>query len=340
MLNLVICLLASVLLLSACGGEDAPPTVAAPAPDLAANAAEVQSELAEVLPDLVDSANIEFGSVVASVGSDITGVDSTFDGNRAQITIQRRGKSPVRLDTNNTFAVSDVTNSLILESGRQSRSRYVFSSSSTQATSGLVAVDWNSSDTSDYLSGGYWIHAEANPASIEFGAFVDGQELDLSRPARIPTIGTAQYGGTTAGMYVVQYGTDISNASPGSLEAGEFFAITNLTANFGSGTISGCAGCIGGTILYPVGGFETLTPYQLHLGPTPINRSNGTFEGTNVRLTNTSIPIVRSSGRWAGQFSNRTENGSPRLVAGTIVGKGETAGGSHGVFIGAFGAGN
>ena len=52
------------------------------------------------------------------------------------------------------------------------------------------------------------------------------------------------------------------------------------------------------------------------------------------------IPEHAHDREMAGQFSNQIENGNPRLIAGTFVGHGVTGGGSEGVFIGAFGAGN
>ena len=179
--------------------------------------------------------------------------------------------------------------------------------------------------------------------------FVDGPELDLNHPATLPVSGTASYQGSSGGLYATRYGTDAA-VPAGSQELGEFSAVATLTANFSSGTIEGCVGCVGSILLSGVyydattgdaEAFEDFaSDYQLRLGTVSFDRSNATFEGTDVTLSHLNVPITQSSGVWAGQFSNLPiASDDPRLVAGTFGGQGSTSGGSQAVFVGAFAAG-
>ena len=326
--------LASAVALSACfGGGSGSGGNSSLATRLSGNAGAVQERIRAALPGLVSNTQISFGSVVAAAGADVTGIDTDFSGGRAKVTIQRRGKAAVNLDTANTYSDLGAAPSLVGAADRQSRSRYVFSSTANRATAALVAVDWQNNDPTDYLAGGYWVNIEANPDSLEFGAYVAGPELDINRPPTLRTAGTASYRGTAAGMYASE------DRSEGSTEVGEFEAVATLTADFGADTISGCVGCEGGIDVAPGDGYAYSTNYRLQFGATPINRNQGTFQGSNVTLSNPDIPISSSSGVWAGQFSNRPSGSDPRLVAGAFAGQASTTDGSRGVFVGAFGAG-
>lgn len=330
--------IASALVLTACGGGGSG-SGGSLATRLSRDAGEVQQRIRSALPGLVSSTRVSFGSVVAAAGADVTGLDTDFSGGRATVRVQRRGKADFTLDTANTYADGGLAASLVGASGRVSRSRAVFSSDATSATAGVVAVDWSNADPSDYLAGGYWIRVEASPASLEFGAFVDGPELNINNPPSLPLIGTASYAGAAAGLYATEAGSDIPGVSRGTTEIGEFSGIATLTANFGTGSISGCVGCVGSIELTPAGDYTYLTNYRIHLGAAPINRAQGTFQSASVTLSNPDVTISRSSGAWGGQFSNRLSAGDPRLIAGTFAGQASTPGGSRGVFVGAFGAG-
>ena len=154
-----------------------------------------------------------------------------------------------------------------------------------------------------------------------------------------------------AGMYAFKYGSDSPGASPGSEELGGFSAVATLTADFSAGTIEGCVGCQGQLLVSGVtyhsntGQTETFenyaTDWRVNFGSVPMNRSNGTFQGTNVNVSHPLATVTQSSGIWAGQFSNRSNSsGNPRLAAGTFVGQATTSGASRAAFIGAFAAGN
>lgn len=75
-------------------------------------------------------------------------------------------------------------------------------------------------------------------------------------------------------------------------EIGEFEADMALTADFGSQTISGCAGCNGGTL---IDGWNQ-TDYRIRLGATPFD-SNGVFSGTSVRLEHPQEEFVTNKRR-------------------------------------------
>ena len=189
-------------------------------------------------------------------------------------------------------------------------------------------MSWLSSNLDDYGTFGYWLHASGDLLGEfeidEAGAFVDGPELSLSNRPDMPIQGTASYSGFAGGLYATE---DSQGA-----EIGEFEADMALTADFGSQTISGCAGCNGGTWLD--GWYQT--DYRIRLGATPFD-SNGVFSGTSVRVEHPQEVFVTNSGAWGGMFSNVPDaNGDPRLVAGTLGGEVSTADGSRGVFVGAY----
>ncbi len=117
-----------------------------------------------------------------------------------------------------------------------------------------------------------------------------------------------------------------------------------LTADFGSNRISGKVDNIGlhnistlepdGTADYDPSLRDT--DYKVTLGAVPISQT-GTFTGQGVTLTHPQVQITSSEGSWAGRFSNIDDRaGNPRSAAGTNRARFTTAGGSEGVFAGAF----
>ena len=274
--------------------ETMPPVPTATANDLrTANPGAIQQAAVEAAGSIPS-----FGSVVQSTGAAKTGVSSTFDGQRVAVSIGRQGASDIVLDSADTIIDGGTEQSLVGLAGRSSRSRGVFSYTNTSATLAEVAVDWKNDNPTDYLSGGYWLHADGDVAAgivtgIDAGAFVDGPELSLSNPPNLPVQGTASYRGTAAGLYAAEYGTD-STLSPGSVEVGEFAATATLTADFAARTISGCVGCQGGIAVAgvyqdkatgDVGTFDVLTDYRVSLGTAPIDSGTGTFTSQNVSLS-------------------------------------------------------
>ena len=360
MITRSIAALGALLMLGGCGlvekiedalddSKDKAEAVAeAVAPD---TVAELRNAVRSQLYGQAGQLRVSFGSVAVATGARVTGVDSSYTGQRATATIQRGSAGTLSLDSADVYYDSGVQTSAVDLPNRRSRTRYVFDHTGSSATLGLLAVDWSNGDPGDYLAGGYWLHVEANPFSLQVGAFVDGPELDMSNPPSLPVSGAASYQGSSAGLYALQYGTDGGAVPAGSEELGEFAGIATLTANFTAGTIGGCVGCVGDILLSgvyhdsasgDVSTFEDVpTAYRVNLGAVAFNRSNATFQGSNVTLTHPLAPDTQSSGAWAGQFSNRMNgSGDPRLVAGTFGGEGATPGGSRTVFVGAFAAGS
>ncbi len=297
----------------------------------------------------------KFGSVTQSSNSDGASIttdaaDATFDGTGLDVRIERQGSGPIVLDTANPLVVS--SDPITGVTGRSTRTWGIASLTGDSLTVARLAVDWASDDPSDYLAGGYWLHLEGDLQSsdlvAEIGAFVDGPELSLSNPPSMPLQGSATYEGAAAGFFGIVHGSDTSDP-PGSIAIGEFSGLATLTADFEASTIRGCVGCNGGVsaeYLFVDGATRNVEnvsvssePYRLRLGETSF-ASNGTFRGSDVRLSIPDLQIAESSGAWGGQFSNIPDAaGDPRLVAGTFGAEATTSGGTTGQLIGAFGAG-
>ena len=341
--------IAALLLLAACGGggsssTDMTGTPAMPGTGMPseppygasvpANADEVLESAAPSLYALVPASKVWFGSAALSAGPDVTDLGLTFDGSRATVTVDRGSAGTVILDTNDTYRDDGRDSSVFYGdtgSGRTSRDRNVYSRTGNSATSGRLVVDWSNSDPSDYIAGGYWLHAGPGSTGWEAGAYVVGPELSLSNPPSLPVSGTATYEGDAGGVYTFQ-GTFASQLTDAGLTIrGDFTSEANLSADFAAGTIEGCIGCAYG-LINGVG--------HLELGAVSFDRANGTFHGSNVTLSTSAVSVTGSSGKWAGQFSNIPDgSGAPRLAAGTFDARASTSDGSSVALVGAFGAG-
>ncbi|MYG40240.1 MAG: transferrin-binding protein-like solute binding protein [Nitrospira sp. SB0677_bin_15] len=290
-----------------------------------------------------------FGSVVQAFTSprlsDVTGIETTFNGSRFTLQINRQDGSSTTLDTDHddVLDVEEISPSENQVTNRNAAEGYVYrlNESPLTLTAAGVSVEWASTDFTDYLSGGYWVHVDINAQHAEIGAFIDGPEFE--RTIQVPVTGTATYTGRAGGVYVSRYGTDFPGVPSGTLEQGEYTGRARLTADFESSRISGRIDNIGlyhvstmepdGTIDY----YPSLqnTDYEGILGAAPINQT-GTFEGQGVTLTHPQVQIT-SSGSWAGRFSiSDNAAGNPRAVAGTHRASFTTAGDSTGIFVGAF----
>ena len=288
-----------------------------------------------------------FGSVTQSTNRDGSGTTTdrahtTFSsGPRLVVDITRQGENPLSLDTDLYTVDYDVDTSQV--TGREFAQAVVLKHSSSALTLGLVATDWDSTDTTDYLAGGYWLHVtgdniyEGDVTGAEMGAFVDGPEIRGT--PNLPLSGTATYNGLAAGLYASRYGTDAA-VPQGTHELGEFSGDLSLIADFGTQNIAGTVDNI--NLAYvsvtPDGAAEVgegSTAYRLNLGAASFG-STETFTGSDITLTHPQLSI-RSSGSWGGRFSTTDDSaGNPRLVAGTLGGTGTTPGGSTASFVGAF----
>ena len=289
-----------------------------------------------------------FGSVPQSSNRGADGISTdaataVFDGQNVQVTIERLNGSTFVLDTaSDVFVRSPFVSDIPGHSS--ALASYIGELTDTSFYLAYVGVSW--ANTSDFLSGGYWMRADGlgtTSASFEMGAFVDGPEIS-GTPPTLPDTGTASYTGPAQGFYHHVYrGNPL--VPEGTQEIGEVAGTITLTVDFANNLINGCVGCahrsqVSGVAIYPNGGtyeFDgTPVGYQVIYGPTTI-ASDGSFRDSSVRLVNPDHPVTSSSGSWGGQFSNIPDaDGDPRLVTGTGGGDYAHENGTHGVWIGAF----
>ena len=288
-----------------------------------------------------------FGSVVQAFTegiSGVTGVETSFNGGRFALRINRQNGSATTLDTDHDLVsdVVEVSPSENLVTNRNAAHGYVYRLNEREFTAAGVGVEWSNTDFADYLSLGYWLHVDLDTQGAEIGAFIDGPEF--AETIQVPVTGTATYHGRAAGVYVAQYGTESPQIPSGTLEQGEYTGRATLTADFGSNRISGRVDNIGlhGVLAVAPDGRTAYEPdltdadYAIILGAVPISQA-GTFSGAGVTLTHPELEFTSSEGDWAGRFSNIDDNaGNPRAVAGTHRAYWGIAGGSEGVFAGAF----
>ena len=291
-----------------------------------------------------EDGNLVFGSVVQAhtAGlSAVSGVNTSFVGDRFTLEIERQDGNNIRLDTNRD-AVSIVNSFTPAENpitDRPAVTGYLGQASTSEVTVAGALVEWSSTDYTDYMAGGYWVHLDFEAQGVEMGAFADGP--DYEGTVSLPVTGTtATYTGYGGGAYFGQVGSD-SVLPTGTVEMGEYSGNLNLVANFGTNTISGGIDNIDLLDVYQiapngnarsVGDFYS-SGYELEFGTTSIEQ-NGQFTGNDVSLTHPDLSIS-GNGSWAGRFSTVDDSaGNPRAVVGTHKGYAVTPGGSEAVFVG------
>ena len=292
-----------------------------------------------------------FGSVTQSSNRGVAGVtddaaSASFDGRNVSLTVRRKDGSRFSLN-GATDRFGSVPGSSTVP-GHSFRGDGLLTHTDTSLSLAAVYVSWDNTDPTDYLAGGYWMHAAGstvplNITGIEIGAFVDGPEL--SGAPTVTKLGTATYTGSAGGLYAYRYGSTRDDVPSGSIEIGEFGADASLTANFGAGTISGCLGCNGGATVSGVGTapngqtfafIDVVIPARVRLGATPIGNA-GSFRGTNVSVEITGTTVTGTNGSWGGRFSTVSDaDGDPRVAAGTAGADWREADGSQGSFVGAW----
>ena len=294
-----------------------------------------------------------FGSVTQSANSvDGTTADSasaSFDGSDIRVTVHRPGHRALNLDSRAEESAAPELDPA--SGGYAHRSDTLVDPPDEDIAVGpgiavaFVQTRWKDGDPTDFLSLGFWASLEFDLGADELsglavggiGTFVDGPEL-RGTPT-LPSGGTATYEGRASGLYAYVQGGNPA----GSAEAGPFFAMARLTANFDADTIEGCIGCTGG-IFVAAGdtasdgdGLETETiPANIGLSPAPIG-TDGTFldDGVTVRIEGREIGD--SNGAWGGRFSTVADAaGAPRLAAGTAGAEWTESDGSRGVFLGSW----
>lgn len=302
---------------------------------------------------LVATAEPSFGSVtqavhegaIAEVESDGTTVtvEPGVEIPRVVFTVRRTDESELSMSTDtDRFESSSQIRGMVRPAIRTALLYY----DEYEVDYSMVVVDWASDDATDYLAGGYWVHAEGDVygthvfTGVEGGAFVDGPEIDGT--PEMPMTGTATYRGYAAGAYGGQYADDIPGVPEGTIEFGEYEGRIALEVDFADETISGRVTHIDiGRYIEEPGADEAYfrqlnnSGYELVLGSTPLS-SDGTFTGTDVTVTHP-LFTISSTGSWGGRFSTIDDSdGNPRRVAGTAGGTGTTPGGSRAHFAGMF----
>ena len=340
----ILAALAASLVIASCGGGGGGGTSPS-SPNLAAvqsaNPAVTQNAGAEAAKSLPHFGSVTQSSNAGSV-SGISGdaASASFDGSDVRVTIRRTDSSSLSFDSA-TDGFDRVSYEPILP-GYSYRGDALLTYTENSVSVAAVYTNWNNSDSTDYLAGGYWMHFEGqtDPLTItgaEIGAFVDGPEI--SNAPTLPNLGTATYSGRAGGLYAYSYG------SAAGAEIGEFEAAASLTADFAANAISGCIGCNGGVSVTGIaiaangqtGTFEDVyVPARLRLGAASFG-SDGTFRNHDVTFERDDETVTQTEGAWGGRFSNvPTQTGDPRLVAGTAGAEWTESGGGQGIVVGAW----
>ena len=303
-----------------------PPTATMPTPEQPA-----PPTTAEIKAAVIDGNGFAVQQYVKRIiapGAEFRNVSHTWDGSNIEASII--------LDDSTTITLNSNTDSLegLTRETSNSKSIGMGAIALNRATLSRILVNWQDSDPTDYLVGGYWLTVDTtNPQSpvAEAGVFMDGAEF--SSAAVLPMSGTATYNGRAHGLHTVVY------SRTGEFRIGEFDGDTTLTADFGNSTISGRIDNIYSTeesvdVQRP----RDTRPYVITLGTAPITNMGG-FAGS-VSVAHPSDNVV-SIGRWDGQFSNlpaSSTDQAPRLVGGTFGANWEHSSGTQGQYIGVFSA--
>ena len=276
--------------------------------------------------------------------------NTTFDGQVLSVEVLHQDESTTTLTT----ARNAVDNGEPFRPAMPAHSGWSWTLVNTaqdSTTYAYAAISWANDDPTDYLAAGYWIHYPSHPpdhATVEAAGFIDGPELDVSNPPRLPMQGQAAYRGVAGGTYVYKYGESWGEELVETYGVEEYAATVALTADFSANTLSGCIGCQGDIAirrshLHQLLGDEVQeleappTDYELHLGAVSFNPDDGTFENPDVTVMHPERTITQSEGFWGGQFSNILDpTGNPRLVAGFSAAEFTEADGSLGHFWGMF----
>ncbi len=312
--------IAAPLLLAACGGgggsstgsRQPGPSKKAPAGQQAlSRAGTADAASSQTAVGTAGRADPQYGSVYQQVSTS-EATAATFDGSRVGVTV---GST---LDLNSDDHSLGSTRISTPVTGHTGRSWGLADSTPTSLSGAAVFVSWDSDDTTDWLAGGYWLHATGNlqagtVTSIVAGAFVDGPEFE-DRTTAMPTTGTATYSGVAGGIYA--YGNPA-----GDVAVGEVLGNVELTANFGDTTIGGAVSGIGEGVAITLESTDYTNTGRINPGNVDLTVNGQNFD---------------NAGKWGGRFSNKDDNGQPRRVAGTAGAEWTESSGNRGAFVGAF----
>ena len=159
------------LMLTACGGggDDGPPTTGVgPGSEqefTPQQAVRLDPDGSRQALQEAATATPRFGSVTQSTSQNLAGVST--DAARASVSIEGaepRIKVTVTRDDGSTLSLDTLWHAIdgvdVSEATtRPLASAFLLNHSATELTYGKVIADWSSDDPTDYLAGGYWIHA-------------------------------------------------------------------------------------------------------------------------------------------------------------------------------------
>ena len=362
--RLMITVLALSSTLSGCGGGGGDTAPIPPAPtgpqgvdsNIGRNGIlESPTYAAEAATNLPRFGSVTQGETADGQGVSVQAAQAAYDPTTGHVTVRisAPGEPDLRLDTRNAYD-EKVSTGIVTDGVDRAIGHVIVDADIPRRTltaaalvAGQRAADFAKGPShehyGDWLAGGYWLQIgftdDLDLAHGSAGAFVDGPEFD--RDPDYPVSGTATYDGATVGMYAVEYGTDSS--LPGGTGLGDFTGDISLTANFATKRIAGqitgievseLAVDANATTLYE---FEEALPGAvIRLGDASFG-ADGTFRAQDVTVDGGSaFTVATSSGAWGGDFSGRTENAAPRLVAGTAGASFATAGGTEGALVGAW----
>ena len=273
---------------------------------------------------------------------------TTFDGRVLEVDLPRGDGTRDRFDAvrDEWYSWSYVPARL----GYAGRRWTLGKTTATHTSMVYAVVSWNDDNPADYLAAGWWLRFPGRYSFLrglslvdaESAAFIDGPELDISDPPRLPDGGTATYAGGAGGFYQYREG-GAGTGADAPVHVEEFSGTMVITADFSDNTLRGCLGCVGDLLperehLYAVlrrqRGEPAVPPtdYELHFGVTGIN-PGGSFVNTDVTVVHPERTVTESSGYWDGRLSNRpAAGGHPRLVAGSSDVEFVEADGSRGQF--------
>ena len=168
---------AAALFLTACGGGGGPGPVSSAdkamqdiiteTPDV--SAADVQDTASTIsAASQAGSSLPAFGSVTQSANRDgVSGVSTDrasteFDGETFVLKVDRQSGTDLHLSTAEDRTFLNLETTSPLAGHDTSQDGYIIDYTQSETTLAYGVVSWDSADPSDYLAGGYWLHASGD----------------------------------------------------------------------------------------------------------------------------------------------------------------------------------
>ena len=283
------------------------------------------------------------GPVVEEGGINFV-TNAEFDGSRFRVFLTLQDGREVSVNTDeNTISGAPESSPV---PGHQAHS-WILSKEVPEGTSLVYALlSWDPDNPQDYLMAGWWaeFNGEHRPnltyQNLEEYSILDGPEFHAETPPELPVDGSASYVGPAGGTYWYV---------PGATLEQQYYvfdgweASVSLSADFETGTVSGCIGCTGDFVvrsaLVPASRGNVhfdISDFEVHLEAHPYD-GKMEFDGGAVQVHHPTRQITHAEGSWGGTFSSMPDSdGNPRLVGGFASGNFEENDDSYGNFFGSF----